>query len=210
MSDFTSDFWAIYVGVITVVSILACAVLLYAYSTQRLNKGTQGDTTGHTWDENLSEWNNPLPRWWMWMFYITILFGLAYVVLYPGLGNYAGVLGWTSTGQFDDEQKQAAECVSRSGSLGSVRDGDAEQNAAVAKIGSLLFRDQYHGQRTTVVSDYESAAVAAWQIWFGRWAAHGTHWPCHAADLSLRKRCNSTAKAGRRSRIHTSGGSIAG
>ena len=108
MSDFTSDFWAWYVGAITVISVLACAVLLYASSTAQVVKDGQPDTTGHTWDEDLSEWNNPLPRWWMWMFYITILFGLAYVVLYPGLGNYAGVLGWTSTGQFDDEQKQAA------------------------------------------------------------------------------------------------------
>jgi cytochrome c oxidase cbb3-type subunit III len=108
MSDFTSDFWAIYVGVITVVSILACAVLLYAYSTQRLNKGTQGDTTGHTWDENLSEWNNPLPRWWMWMFYITIVFALIYLALYPGLGSFGGMLGWSSKQQHEDEQKQAA------------------------------------------------------------------------------------------------------
>ena len=107
MSDFTSDFWAWYVGAITVISVLACAVLLYASSTAQVVKDGQPDTTGHTWDEDLSEWNNPLPRWWMWMFYITIVFGLAYVVLYPGLGNYAGVLGWTSTGQFDDEQKQA-------------------------------------------------------------------------------------------------------
>jgi len=108
MSDFTSDFWAWYVGVITVISVLACAVLLYASTTAQVVKDGQPDTTGHTWDEDLSEWNNPLPRWWMWMFYITIVFGLSYVVLYPGLGNYAGVLGWTSTGQFDDEQKQAA------------------------------------------------------------------------------------------------------
>ncbi len=107
MSDFTSDFWAWYVGAITVISVLACAVLLYASTTAQVVKDGQPDTTGHTWDEDLSEWNNPLPRWWMWMFYITIVFGLAYVVLYPGLGNYAGVLGWTSTGQFDDEQKQA-------------------------------------------------------------------------------------------------------
>jgi len=108
MSDFSSDFWSVYVAVITVVSILACAVLLYVNSTQRTTSGEQSDTTGHSWDENLQEWNNPLPRWWMWMFYITIVFGLAYLVLYPGLGSYAGVLGWSSKGQYDEEQKQAA------------------------------------------------------------------------------------------------------
>jgi cytochrome c oxidase cbb3-type subunit 3 len=66
------------------------------------------DTTGHLWDEDLAEWNNPLPRWWMWMFYITIVFSLFYLALYPGLGNFAGVLGWSSQGQYDDELKKAA------------------------------------------------------------------------------------------------------
>lgn len=108
MSDFSSDFWAYYVAGITVVSILACAVLLFACSTKRVSEGGQTGTTGHTWDEDLSEWNNPLPRWWMWLFYITIVFGLAYLALYPGFGNYRGLLGWTSKGQFDDEQTQAA------------------------------------------------------------------------------------------------------
>jgi cytochrome c oxidase cbb3-type subunit 3 len=67
-----------------------------------------GQTTGHTWDGDLSESNNPLPRWWMWMFYITIIFSLVYLVLYPGLGSYKGSYGWSSTGQFETEQKDAA------------------------------------------------------------------------------------------------------
>ena len=108
MSDFSSDFWAVYIALITVVSIIACAVLLYAYSTQRVATGEQAGTTGHTWDEDLNEGNNPLPRWWMYLFYITIFFSLVYLALYPGLGSYAGALGWSSKSQYDDEQKQAA------------------------------------------------------------------------------------------------------
>jgi cytochrome c oxidase cbb3-type subunit 3 len=108
MSDFSSDFWAVYVALITLISIVACAVLLYAYSTRRAGPGGEADTTGHIWDEDLSEWNNPLPRWWMWLFYITIVFSLVYLVFYPGLGSYAGVFGWSSKGQYDEEQKQAA------------------------------------------------------------------------------------------------------
>jgi len=81
MSDFTSDFWAVYIALITVLSIIACAVLLYAYSTKRAVKGEQAGTTGHTWDEDLHEWNNPLPRWWMWLFYLTIVFSLVYLAL---------------------------------------------------------------------------------------------------------------------------------
>jgi cytochrome c oxidase cbb3-type subunit 3 len=106
MSDFTSGFWAVYIAVVTVASIVACAVLLKAQSTKRL-KGAQVDTTGHVWDEDLREWNNPLPRWWMWLFYITIVFGLAYLVFYPGLVAYGGRLGWTQVKQYRDETAKA-------------------------------------------------------------------------------------------------------
>lgn len=108
MSDFTSDFWSVYIAVITVVSMLACGVLLYTFSTAPAGGGQEGETTGHVWDENLDEGNNPLPRWWMWLFYITIVFSLIYLVLYPGLGSYAGTYGWSSKGQYEAEQQQAA------------------------------------------------------------------------------------------------------
>jgi cytochrome c oxidase cbb3-type subunit 3 len=65
------------------------------------------DTTGHVWDEDLQEWNNPLPNWWRWLFYITVVFSLIYLVFYPGLGFYAGSLGWTQTKQYEDEVKKA-------------------------------------------------------------------------------------------------------
>ena len=107
MSDFTSDAWSLYIGLITLVSIIACAVLLKALSTRRVGKGEQVGTTGHTWDEDLAELNNPLPRWWMWLFYITIVFSLAYLILYPGLGAFGGYLGWSSSGQYADEVKRA-------------------------------------------------------------------------------------------------------
>jgi cytochrome c oxidase cbb3-type subunit 3 len=108
MSDFTSDVWGIYIALITLISIIACAILLKALSTRRAAPDQQVGTTGHTWDEDLTEWNNPLPRWWMWLFYITIVFGLVYLVLYPGLGRHAGYFGWSSTGQYQEEQAQAA------------------------------------------------------------------------------------------------------
>lgn len=107
MSDFTSDFWSVYIGAITLLSIAACAVLLYKLSTHRLPPGATVGVMGHSWDEDLQEFNNPLPRWWMWMFVITIVFGLAYLALYPGLGSYPGLLHWTSRGEWEQEQAQA-------------------------------------------------------------------------------------------------------
>ena len=106
MSDFTSSFWEIYIGVITVASIVACTVLLVSMSRRRV-AGGQTETTGHVWDENLGEYNNPLPRWWIWLFHITIVFSLVYLILYPGLGSYSGSYKWTSGGQYETEIKQA-------------------------------------------------------------------------------------------------------
>ncbi len=105
MNDFTSGFWEIYIAVLTVASIIACAVFLKSQSSRKVpGKVT---TTGHVWDEDLAEWNNPLPNWWRWLFYITIVFAFVYVALYPGLGIFRGGLGWTQVGQYEQEQKRA-------------------------------------------------------------------------------------------------------
>lgn len=93
MSDFVSEFWNYYVVVIVLASVLGCAVLLFIQSKAKV---TQGKTMGHVWDEDLEEYNNPLPLWWSLLFYITVVFALAYLVLYPGAGSFKGVLGWCS------------------------------------------------------------------------------------------------------------------
>jgi cytochrome c oxidase cbb3-type subunit III len=108
MSDFVSSFWSGYIAVITLVSILACLVLLRAMSSKRAAGPAQPEVHGNVWDEDLQEYNNPLPRWWMGLFYITIAFGLLYLVLYPGLGSFKGVLDWSSSGQYAKETQQAA------------------------------------------------------------------------------------------------------
>ena len=106
MSDFTSNFWAVYVAAITVVSMAACLLLLWFSGKARAM--TAGDnTTGHVWDSDLREMNNPLPRWWVWLFVITIVFGFAYLALYPGLGSSKGQLGWSSAGQYEAEVEKA-------------------------------------------------------------------------------------------------------
>src|SRR5439155_19021807 len=106
MSDFTSGFWPLYVGIATILSIAACAWLLKAMSTRRKDN-EHVETTGHVWDEDLREWNNPLPNWWRGLFYVTIVFALGYLVLYPGLGSFAGMLDWSSRGEYGDERARA-------------------------------------------------------------------------------------------------------
>lgn len=102
MSDFVSEFWNIYVIAIVLASVIGCAVLLIVQGKASF---TPGKTMGHVWDETLEEYNNPMPRWWSWLFIITVIFSLVYLVLYPGLGRFPGMFGWSSAG---DHQKEVA------------------------------------------------------------------------------------------------------
>jgi len=105
MSDFTSEFWSLFIAGVTLASIVACGLLLISLSKHKVS----GDaaTTGHAWDGDLEEYNNPLPRWWVWLFWITIFFGFGYLALYPGLGRYPGALKWTSQKQYVAEVAKA-------------------------------------------------------------------------------------------------------
>ncbi len=113
MADFTNGFWDYYIVVITLLSIAGCGLLLWSQSRYRVKALADGSpaaghgTTGHVWDEDLTELNTPMPRWWMWLFYLTIVFALVYLALYPGLGSYAGRFGWKSAGAYQAELKQA-------------------------------------------------------------------------------------------------------
>jgi len=110
MSDFTSNFWSVYVTVITVVGIAACLLLLW-FSGKAKAMTSNDNTTGHIWDGDLREMNNPLPRWWVWLFVITIVFSAVYLAMYPGLGTSAGKLGWTSLGQHKAEMEKGEKDV---------------------------------------------------------------------------------------------------
>lgn len=103
MSDFTSDFWSWWIIAIVAGGIGFCIWLLLANKRTALPPSGQVEATGHVWDENLQELNNPLPRWWIIKFYITIVFGIAYLALYPGMGTFEGFLGWTEKSQYEAE-----------------------------------------------------------------------------------------------------------
>ena len=100
MSDFVNGFWAWYVTVIVVASIAYCVWVLWSNGKVKFSPG---NTTGHVWDGDLQEMNNPLPKWWVGLFWITIVFAIGYAFLYPTLGTSGGQLGWTSAGQHAKE-----------------------------------------------------------------------------------------------------------
>ncbi len=109
MSDFVNEFWSFFVAGITAVSIIWIAWFVKGQTTRKLAPGQKAEVIEKAWDGNLQELNNPLPRWWLMLFYITILFAIVYLVLYPGMGSYKGLLGWSSRGQLQDEQAQATQ-----------------------------------------------------------------------------------------------------
>lgn len=106
-----TTFWSIWIIVITLGSIAGCIWLLFAtrkaeVSSSKENSDENAPTTGHVYD-GIEELDNPLPAWWFNMFLATVVFGLIYLVLFPGLGNFKGVLGWTSVGQWEQEMETA-------------------------------------------------------------------------------------------------------
>lgn len=100
-----------YVAVATIVSILACALLLWMSGTTKVISNCPDNTTGHVWDGDLREMNNPLPKWWVYLFIITVVFALVYGAMYPMLGSFQGKLGWSSQGQHAAEVKKVEAAI---------------------------------------------------------------------------------------------------
>lgn len=165
MSDFTSNFWAIYVSAITVVSILACALLLW-FSGKAKAMTSSDNTTGHVWDGDLREMNNPLPRWWVWLFVITIVFAAAYLAMYPGLGNFAGKLGWTSIGQHEAEvAKGNAEVAPLYAKFTAMKPEDMSRDPQAKAVGERLFMNncsQCHGSDARGSKGFPNLTDADW------------------------------------------------
>jgi len=111
MSDFVSNGWALFVAAATVLGLALCLALLIIASRRKVM--AEDNSTGHVWDEDIRELNNPLPRWWMVLFVLTVAFGGLYLALYPGLGSFSGSLQWTSVSQYQDEQAKARQATLR-------------------------------------------------------------------------------------------------
>lgn len=147
MSDFFNSGWSIFVAAATVISLIACLALLIIAARRRVM--ANDNTTGHVWDEDLRELNNPLPRWWMWLFVITVVFAAIYLALYPGLGSHGGSLKWTSTGQWEAEQAKAKAAMEPIyAKYASMSAEDLAKDANAMGIGQRLFINncaQCHG-----------------------------------------------------------------
>jgi cytochrome c oxidase cbb3-type subunit 3 len=164
--------WSIFVIILTVLNIAGCFWLLRWTSKPRTanEKIGGGADTGHVWDKDLREYNNPLPKWWLWLFYITIAFGVLYLALYPGLGNLAGVKGWTQANQYDAE-KAAVEAKAQAilAPLAALPVADLVNNPqAMATAKNLFLQNcaQCHGSDGGGAVGFPNLRNADWQ-WGG-------------------------------------------
>jgi len=119
MADFIHPFWSWWVIIPTVLGLLWCAWLAYS-NAQAVTDGEEDGAAEHVWDEDIRENNNPLPKWWLNLFYITVVFAFGYLILYPGLGSFQGILGWSQLGQYqsglDDADARYAPLYEKYGS----------------------------------------------------------------------------------------------
>ena len=148
MNDFFNDFWPLLITAVTLIGILACYLLLHFNS--KVKKSSSSDnSTGHIWDENIREMNNPLPKWWMGLFIITIIFGLVYLWLYPGLPVHEGSLKWSQNKQYLEEVEASKNKIQSIYSVyASTNHKDLAKDPKAMKIGKSLFLNncaQGHG-----------------------------------------------------------------
>lgn len=164
-----SSGFSLLVVLLSVVNIVAMVWLLW-WTRKRRDESAAAPTTGHTWDGDVTEYNNPLPRWWLFTFLISIVFAVAYLILYPGLGNYRGSLGWSSEDQHARSQAaMAAESQRVLAPFASATVAELRSNAAALAVGRNLFADNCtlcHGSDGRGATGFPNLTDREWQ-WGG-------------------------------------------
>ncbi len=144
-----SDFFHWYIIAITVASILGMVWLIWWTRKLPASEESTEHTTGHVWDEDIEEGNYPLPRWWLGLFYLTIIFSVIYLILYPGLGKFPGLLNWTSSERYASEvataDKTLTQLYEQYDKLSLAELGEHEAAMGTAKRLFLNYCGQCHG-----------------------------------------------------------------
>jgi len=165
--------WTLFISILTIVNIIACFWLLW-WTRKKRPPSQTGDspsaTTGHTWDDDLQEYNKPLPKWWLNLFYATIVFSTGYLVLFPGLGAFAGTKGWSSAAQHDAD---AAAAEQKLRALYAQFDGipvhELAANANALALGRSVFSNhcaQCHGSDARGAKGFPNLTDGDW-LWGG-------------------------------------------
>lgn len=163
-----SGVWSVYVIALTLITIIGSVWLLAM--TARRPPGKEEETTGHSWDGDLTEYNNPLPRWWLWLFVGTVVFAGIYLTFYPGFGSASGTLGWTQEAQLRAEQRRYDEIARRTyAKFASLDVAQIAGNAEAVNLGRNIFANHCatcHGTDARGAVGFPNLTDASWQ-WGG-------------------------------------------
>ena len=164
-----SGSWSAYVIALVVLQVIACVVLLW-YTSRRHEGEAEPEKTGHVWDGDVTEYNKPLPKWWINLFYLTIVFTIGYLAWYPGFGNFAGSSGWTSAREHDAAKAEGDAKLAAA--LQPFEGKDLPALAADPKalaLGKNVYANTCavcHGSNAQGAVGYPNLADASWQ-WGG-------------------------------------------
>jgi cytochrome c oxidase cbb3-type subunit 3 len=151
-----SSFWSIWITVITLGSIIGCYLLL-RWCLANKTGVAEGDDMHHEFD-GIIELNNQLPRWWTILFYVCIVWGFLYLLLYPGLGNFNGLLNWQSSNQNIRSLAESKAAVLQAKADGKISEYDREVEAANLRFAPIF--DGYYKQTIPdLINDPEALKI---------------------------------------------------
>ena len=161
-------FWHWFVAAGTIVFTIWCIWLISWSAKQGPQNVGDDDLVGHKWDGDLEEWNNPAPKWWLYMYFITIAWAVGYMIAFPSLGNYEGMLGWSQHGQYEAEMQSAAETYEPIyEKFAAMEFVELSQNAEAQALGKSLFASYCttcHGSDARGATGYPNLTDNDW-LW---------------------------------------------
>ena len=169
MSDFVNSFWSVYIAAISVAGIFGCLLLLIMTARKKV-ESAEDNTTGHVWDGDLRELNNPMPRWWMWLFVLTIVFSVFYLIAYPGLGGFSGQFKWSQVGAYKAEVESAEQALEPMyARFSSMSAEEIAKDGPAMAIGANLFQNncaQCHSSDARGGKSFPNLTDSDW-LWGG-------------------------------------------
>jgi cytochrome c oxidase cbb3-type subunit III len=140
MANLPSDFWGGWISVITIVSALGLAWLVYSvYFAKR----SDADVAHQVWDESLREGTAAAPLWWFWLIVALLAVSVVYLILYPGLGTYRGALRWSQGGRLaESAERYEAEFGAARAQIAATDDAQLRADPSVLRSASSVFRNQ--------------------------------------------------------------------
>ena len=161
--------WSLYVIALVVINVLGCVWLIW-WTGKRRPGDPKPEDTSHIWDGNITEYNKPMPRWWINLFYLTIVFTIGYLAWYPGFGAFAGTSGWTSAKEHDAEKaRRDADLARTFGKYdGQPIDAIARDDDAL-RLGKAIFANNCatcHGATAQGARGYPNLTDNIWH-WGG-------------------------------------------